>query len=621
MAYIPDNIIDEVRSSTDIVDVVSSYVQLKKRGRNYLGLCPFHKEKTPSFNVNPQMQIFKCFGCGVGGDVYQFVMGMERVEFPEAVRTLAAEAGIEIPERPDSAKGQSENEAIYSALSYAGRYFHEQLRSKSGAAALEYLVKDRGLTETTLVQFGIGYALNDWEAFVTKAQSEKLDVDVLKKAGLSLTSKEGKPLDRYRNRIMIPILSPVGKVLGFGGRWFGKDGDEAKYINSPETPVYHKSSVLYGLYWSKGEIRRREEAILVEGYTDVMGLFQAGVQNVVATCGTSLTQQQAAVLKRYCPTLLLLYDGDDAGRAAALRAIEVVLPEVLIPYVVTLPAEHDPDSFVKEVGRDGFESYVEKHKRDFLSFAFSELSDSSSLPEERARAQRQVIRLLTLIPDELVRESFIRRSADVLGLTEVQIRRELGRLRNRSRRQRSEVIAESRELPERLPVQIEHKPLPEEYILLRLMLEHGEPMVEQVLGNMALTEFTEGPLRETARRLLGLYEDGDIDPSHLLSGEAGDEVKDLVAGIMTREYEPSEHWQSRKIVVPKLDENAQKVASDAMRLLKLDRLKERIDHQREKILRSSHDAEKVAKLQEEMVSLLQAREGIKQAQFSDWNDV
>ncbi len=625
MAFIPDDKVEEVRTSTDIVDVVDSYVKLKKRGRNYLGLCPFHSEKTPSFNVNPEMQIFKCFGCGVGGDVYQFLMRVENLSFPEAVRTLAEASGVELPTGRSDQEPRGKSESIFAALSFAGRYYHANLRSERGKRVLDYLVAHRGLKESTLVQFGVGYALPDWEALVGEAETAKLDSASLVDAGLCVKGRDGRILDRYRNRIMIPILSPVGKVLGFGGRIFGEAEGEPKYINSPETAVYHKSKTLYGLYWTKGAIRRTEEALLVEGYTDVMGLFQAGVENVVATCGTSLTREQAGVLKRYCKVVTLLYDGDVAGVRAASRAVQVLLPEGLIPHVVALPAGHDPDSFALEYGGEGLTDYVQKHKQDFVEFYFKSLVTEDQSPEAKADAQRKTIQLLHLVADELVRESYLKRTARVLGLTEVQIRRVLKASRPRAPRPRKqEEIAIDATASRVSDVQdpTERPLLPEEKTLLRLMLEHGEPVVEQVLGNMALTEFTAGPARETATQILTMYEAGDVDPTGLLSGDAGEAVKNLVAGIFTREVEPSrKNWEKRKIQVPDLDEDAHRVASDAMRLLKLDRLKERIDHQQEKILLFSNDPGRVARLQEEMVALQRARKDIVQSRYSDWNDV
>jgi DNA primase len=639
--YIPDEKVEEVRAASDVVDIVSDYVRLKKRGTNYFGLCPFHHEKTPSFSVNPSMGIFKCFGCGVGGNVFQFVMQVERVSFPESVRMLAERAGIPLPQAEVQADQANELESVYHALRFAARFFYHQLtQTEAGQPALTYL-RDRGFTPQTIKRFGLGYAPDAWDALLTAAAEQPISPDVLEQAGLVIPRKDGSGhYDRYRGRVIFPILSHVGKVLGFGGRILTPAADQPKYINSPETRVYNKSRVLYGLYQAKQAIRRTEEAILVEGYTDVISLHQAGVEHVVAASGTALTAEQVKMLARYAKRVVLLYDADSAGASAALRGIDLVLEQGLSVYAVALPAGEDPDSYVRGNGGDAFETYALKHRNDFVAFKYAQAGRAGGLdtPEGQAETMRAVVASIARMPDPLMQETYMRRAAEVLGVPDIRLYEVLKEMkRDQQRRQAREVRREAAAPVDASPegaadagpqavaapiIVREAEALPEEKILLRLMLDQGSSMVELILGNMSLDEFTEGPAREAARCFLNMYEEGAIDAQRFFDGSLGADVQSLAAEVMMDRYAPSENWQRKQnISVPRLNEDPFEAAASAMALLKLDRVELAIEQLRTKIFQASRDGneEDLRALQEEMMALHALRKNIEQRGFLNWN--
>lgn len=642
---IADQTVEEVRSVADIVEVVGDYVRLKKRGTNYIGLCPFHTEKSPSFNVNPGLGIFKCFGCGEGGDVFAFVSRVEQVPFPEAVRLLAERYGVTIPESEEQASASSEQEAIIEALRFAARFFHDRLvNDPDGEPARAYL-KQRGITSATARKFGLGYAPDRWDALVGAAEAAHVSVEVLEKAGLVLPRRDGSGwYDRYRHRLIFPILSHVSKVLGFGGRILVEDKTQPKYVNSPETLVYHKGRVLYGLSHARHAIRAREEAVLVEGYTDVLALHQAGVEHVVASSGTALTPEQVKLLSRYARRVLLLYDADDAGVKAAARGIDLCLEGGVVPYVVALPDGEDPDSFVRNHGAAAFEDYLKKHRREFVSYLHERARRDGLLdaPDTRAAAQHAIVATLARIPDPLLLESYLQQAASVFDVPDVYLRRALkgGQGSRRSVRREDPdragpglerftsdetdsdrspevgtglVVSRRRTEPDRsMP---RSNVLPEEKTLMRLMLEHGMGLVAHVLTRTSLDEFTEGPAREVAGRLVEQYQAGTIDRTPFLDGTFGPAVQSFAAEVMTDVHEPSLGWSKLKIEVPRLNEDPVAAADSAMTLLKLDRLDERIAETRRSVFEAEQTGEDFRALQEHLLELYEWRRQIEDRQF------
>ena len=634
---IPQDKIEEVRAASDIVDVVGDYVALKQRGTNFFGLCPFHSEKTPSFSVNPSLGIYKCFGCGVAGDVFQFLMAIEQATFVEAVRQLAEKAGIALPEDDQGDELSSEADAIYHALRYAARFYYQSLTSgEQGSVALDYL-RERGFRPETIKRFGLGYAPPGWSALLDRATRDHVAVEVLEKAGLVLARKDSSGhYDRFRDRITFPIISHMGKVVGFGARTMQAESGQPKYVNSPETSVYHKGRVLYGLYQARRAIRQEGETILVEGYTDVMALSQAGVEHVAATSGTALTTDQVKLLGRYAQRVVLLYDADVAGEAASARGLERVLEAGIAAYAVALPPGEDPDSLVRSIGRDAFQRYVTEHRQDFVAFRYglAERNGMLDSPEGQTEAVGQLLDLVSAIADPIAQETYLRRTSEVTGMPQTTLWRALEQrraARGAARGSAPERAPRPPLSPDRLAPAVEgRKPvasperaggrtLPSEETLLRLMVEHGEPMIEFILGHLALSEFTEGPARRAATKLLAQYESGTFAPRALLEESDDPELQNFIAGVMTDRNAPSKNWSRKlKIDVPRLNENEHVSAASAMTLLKLHRVQQEIERIREATYQAQESGADPTELQRQGMVLQNLRKQIERQEFINW---
>ena len=359
---IPDNLIEEIRNKTDIVEVISGYIGLKKVGRNYKTQCPFHNEKTPSFIVSPDKQIYHCFGCNAGGNVFSFVMKHENMEFPEVVEMLAKKAGVVLP-RASGQRGEAANSfanQLYRINELACQFFQEHL-IKNGAAK-EYLVS-RGIGDETIKKFKIGYAPDSWEALISFFKSKNVPSGILEKAGLAIANDKGSHYDRFRNRVIFPIMDVRDKIIGFGARVL--DASLPKYINSPETPIYSKGKNLYGLNFSKESIKKEGYALVVEGYLDFIIPYQAGVQNIIATLGTALTTDQLKLLKRFSNTVIMVYDPDEAGEAASLRNLDLFISEDVNVYIAELTDGLDPDGYIRKFGTEDFLKLVKSSKNLF----------------------------------------------------------------------------------------------------------------------------------------------------------------------------------------------------------------------------------------------------------------
>lgn len=426
---IPDEVVREVRERASILDVVGDYVRLKKAGVNYLGLCPFHSEKTPSFTVNPAKGIYHCFGCGVGGDVISFIRQMEGVSFPEAVRFIARRVGVSIPERPQSIaeKQQAdEREILFALHEIAAGYYHKLLQEDPLAEECrKYLVK-RGVDADIVAAYRLGYAPDAWNSLVTFLQRQGFSLEHAEKAGLIKRKERGGYYDCFRKRLLFPISDIQGRVVGFGGRVL--DDSLPKYLNSPESAIYRKSSLLFGLGMAKQAVREKGEAFIVEGYFDHLALFRAGFKNVAATCGTALTDGHLKLLRRFAAKALLLFDADAAGKKATLRAMDAFLGEGFPARVVEMPVGEDPDSFLATHGADVFEDLVRKAKPVF-EFFFKDLCQQADLGtvEGKIRVLDEVAPRLALIADRVEQDLHIREIARVLAVGEQDVRRKLGK--------------------------------------------------------------------------------------------------------------------------------------------------------------------------------------------------
>ena len=416
--------IDKIKDAVEITEVIGDYISLKKRGANYQACCPFHNEKTPSFNVNPVRQIYKCFGCGAAGDAIKFVMDMDGVGYMEAMKHLAQKYHIEVREEEvtdEAAVRQNEKESLDIILNFAKDFFREQLTNteEGRAIALTYF-RERGLSDPIIEKFQLGYSPSGWDALSGHAIRKGYTPEQLENAGLSIR-REGKEtlFDRFRERVIFPIHNVSGKVIAFGGRILKTDKKAAKYINSPETAVYHKSEVLYGISQAKNAIRQADLCYLVEGYTDVISLHQGGIENVVASSGTSLTVEQIRLISRFTHNITILYDGDAAGIKAALRGLDLVLEEGLNVNVVTFPDNDDPDSYMRKVGSTGFTEHLHAASKDFITFKTEILlADAGDDPFKKAEIIGDIVNSIAKIPDAIKRQVFFARVAERMKIEE-----------------------------------------------------------------------------------------------------------------------------------------------------------------------------------------------------------
>lgn len=422
---ISQHTIQQILSRIDIVEIVGSYVKLKKRGINYLGLCPFHNEKTPSFTVSANKEIYKCFGCGKSGNAIGFLMDLEKYSYVEALRWLANKYGVEVEETavsPEVREQRQVADSLYIINQFAQKYFEEKLyNSEEGQdIGLSYL-KERSFREEVLRKFQVGYSLQDSQSFVSTALNAQYNIELLVKSGL-VAQRDGRSYDNYRGRIIFPVHNQSGKIIGFGARVIGKAERAPKYINTPENELYLKSKILYGSYQARQAIDKMDECLLVEGYTDVISLHQAGIENVVASGGTSLTPDQLRLIHKYTNNLTIIYDGDGAGVKAALRGLELALTEGLNVQLVLIPDNEDPDSYVNKVGASAFQDFVKTNKKEFIIFQLEVmLKDAGNDTNKKAAVVNQMaetISKLNKAEDFTKQQDYIRRCSELLRIEE-----------------------------------------------------------------------------------------------------------------------------------------------------------------------------------------------------------
>jgi DNA primase len=434
MSRIPEYIVDEILQTARIEEVIGEYVQLKRAGSNFKALSPFTEERTPSFFVSPGKQIFKCFSTGKGGNVASFLMEMEHFSYPEALRWLAKRYGIEVPEdkqtTPEELAATNERDSLFIVNEFAQKIFTDRLwnHEQGRAIGLSYFI-ERGFREDIIKKFQLGYCLETGTDLTQAALNAGYKLEYLEKSGLTKSNERGS-FDFFRGRVMFPIHSISGRVLGFGGRTLKSDKNIAKYFNSPESLIYNKSQILYGIHFAKNAIVKFDNCFLVEGYTDVISLHQAGIENVVASSGTSLTQEQIRLIKRYTKNITILYDGDPAGIKASFRGIDLVLAEGLNVKVVLFPDGDDPDSFSKKVSAEDLEVYIRENSRDFISFkTHLLLEESGNDPIKRAELIKGILNSIAVIPDAISRTLFLKECALIFGIEEHLLTGELNKLR------------------------------------------------------------------------------------------------------------------------------------------------------------------------------------------------
>ncbi|MFH0990505.1 MAG: DNA primase [bacterium] len=556
---IPQEKIEEIRSAIDIVDVVGLHVHLKKRGKSFTGLCPFHQEKTPSFTVSQEKQVYHCFGCGKGGNLFTFVMEIEKISFTEAVRSLAEKAGIHVV-YSDVDEQQSEIEALSNVLRYAGLEFHHNLmKTEEGKEALTYF-HQRQFTDDTIRTFGLGYSLQSWDSLLSRATSEGFSREQLLKAGLVRKREDGSEYDYFRGRAMFPILSTSGRIVGFGARKLREDDPLGKYINSPETPVYNKSKILYGLFHSKDAIRSEEHALLVEGYADLISLYQAGIHNVVASSGTALTEEQIQVIARYTKKLFLVYDADSAGSNATLRGMDLALAKDLDVSVVQLPEGEDPDSFIKKYSGKEFRQLQERASSmiDFKAGQFAR-SGAFQSPEGKAEAVRSIVKTIALIPDELKRNFFIKDVSAKYDIYESVLHRELERWIAKGKGVSSKGFLRERAsiTPDRSvrttsgssqPLDA-NAPIPAaERDLLKLLLEDQAEIIQFLFSHLTLSDISNAQIHSAVGMILDRLDEGN--PSQFadwVQSVTDESLKTILTDIALSRYELSKKWHTENL--------------------------------------------------------------------------
>ena len=536
MGRIPDDVIEQVLAAYDVVEVVGRYLPLKSAGRAFKALCPFHEEKTPSFTVNPDRQTFKCFGCGKGGNIFGFLMEHEGLTFPEAVRSLARDRGITVPEVGGEAReDESRVEVVRGALKAAHAFFVRCLASDEGSEARAYLTK-RGYDEDAVRRFGLGYAPQAWDRLVQKAAKRRVGGDVLEEAGLALPRREGGHYDRFRHRVVFPIADLQGRVLTFGARALS-DEDNPKYLNGPETIVFKKANVLYALDRARDAIRKHGphgEALVMEGYTDVLTCHLHGIERAVAGMGTAFTPQQARLLKRFTKRVVLVYDGDEAGRTAAERTLDILLPEGLEVRVVLLPQGRDVDEILLEEGREALEARIAEglDVLDFKLQALAGLHDGST-PRGRAQMAEAVAATITKVPSPVERDQLFRELAERLGgvgteqpLRQVAASILAGAARARPRRTEQGATAA---VPETIARRKQREA--EEFLLAGYLLF---PDLKDSIGRAVGPEdFTSPVLRRIYNAALALQEAGAASDHRALVVRlaADDEAQAVLAGL------------------------------------------------------------------------------------------
>jgi DNA primase len=483
--------IERILDAAQIADVVQEYVPLKKRGVNLLGLCPFHNEKTPSFTVSPSKGIFKCFGCGKGGNSVNFIMEHEHLSYPEALKYLAAKYHIEIEEKEltrEDIEKQNERESMLVLTAYAGRQFKENLfNTDEGISVGLTYFRERGFRHDILKKFDVGYSFERRDAFSRKAVEDGYQQEFLVKTGLSIQHDE-KIFDRFSGRVMFPIHSLSGQILGFGGRVLKSDPKTAKYLNSPESEIYHKSKIVYGIFHARKSISANDRCYLVEGYTDVLSLHEANIENVVASSGTSLTQEQVRLIKRFTQNITILYDGDAAGIKASIRGIDIVLEEGMNVKIVLLPPGEDPDSYSKKVNNEEFTHYLRQNETDFIRFKTQLLlSEAQNDPMSRADLIRDIVKSIAVIPETITRTVYIKECSTLMEVSEPVLYNEVNKLRQ----QKSFQDRNKYPGPEDLPVprittikQVSHDAgsYYSEREIIRLLLKYGSEELERKIS-------------------------------------------------------------------------------------------------------------------------------------------
>ena len=579
---IPRETVEQILQAARIEEVVGEFVTLKKRGSNMWGTCPFHNEKTPSFSVNPARNIFKCFGCGKAGDSAKFLMEHEHFSYPEALRYLAKKYNIKIEEKeqtPEEIMQQSLREKMFNVNEFADKYFVDTLwnTEEGRAIGLEYF-RERGYFDPIIEKFHLGYNpdATHWDAFTEHAKKNGYSEELLEQIGLSIKGQKGL-YDRYHGRVMFPIHNLTGRVIGFGGRILVNDKKSPKYQNSPESEIYDKKQTLYGIYFAKNAIARQDECILVEGYFDVLRMHQIGIENVVASSGTSLTMEQIRLVKRYTKNITMLYDGDAAGIHAALRGTDMILSEGMNVRVVVLPPEHDPDTFGKEYSVEYVTNYLKENAKDFIRFKTELLlKDAESDPIKRGQVIRDIVETISVIPDNIFRITYVKECSRLLDMPEQALTNELNKILRAKLKKTLGVEGEALPEPDTTTTKQEEPAedqLPAGYYqereLVKLLLMYGQETIydereeengEKIFEQVTVAQFIIDDLKMDGiwfvdpvnRKVFDIYDqaldEGRIPDDQFFVSHEDEGVSQLAADLLSTPYK-LDQWEKYGIFV------------------------------------------------------------------------
>ena len=601
--------IDEIKNRIDIVEVVGDFVNLKRSGSSYKALSPFSTEKTPSFYVVPSKGIFKDFSSGKGGDAITFVMEIDGLSYVEALKYLAGKYGIEIKEEEQSdaaQEAQNRRESLYIVMDYANELFKKQLMDTEEGKGIGYsYFKERGFSDETIKEFELGYTLESWDHLYKEAIKKGYQQDLLEEAGL-IVVKENRIYDRFRGRVTFPIQNVTGKVIAFGARTLSKEKKGPKYLNSPETDLYNKSKVLYGLYQAKQSIRQEDNCYLVEGYTDVISLHQAGVTNVVSSSGTALTEEQVKLIKRYSPNVTVLFDGDAAGIRASIRGIDMLLEGDLNVKAVPLPDGEDPDSYARQLGTTAFQHYLQSEAQDIIRFKAGLLmEDISQDPIKRSEAVREMVNSISKIGDPVKRAIYIKECSDLMDISESVLILEQNKLLIERGRKTSisEGPPEPPPMPTAPPEVAVEKDLtsPETAIYyqeresIRVLINYGNEQImnqkeeNQYLLDYFLTEieeieFTHPVYHKILEMIRQHTQEGEVVNMEYLMQHGDEEIKKQCVELSTSKYEISEYWKSKhQIEVPKETEDLKNLTLTNILRLKFRIIQHLVEEQRERL--------------------------------------
>ncbi|WP_421764979.1 DNA primase [Ekhidna sp.] len=610
--------IEEIKNRIDIVEVVGDFVTLKRSGSSYKALSPFTNEKTPSFYVVPSKGIFKDFSSGKGGDAITFVMEVDGLSYVEALKYLAGKYGIEIIEEEQSdeaQEAQNKRESLFIVLNFANEYFQRVLHTsdEGKAIGLTYF-KERGFTDETIKKFELGYSKELWDGLLNEATQKGYNKELLAEAGLVI-DKDGKNYDRFRSRVMFPIHNVSGKTIAFGGRKLSSTDKSAKYINSPETELYHKSKVLYGMFQGKNSIRKEDNCYLVEGYTDVISMHQAGIENVVASSGTALTESQVKLIRRYSENVTVIFDGDQAGIKASMRGIDLLLEGDLNVKAVALPEGEDPDSYAKQLGANGFRDYVAEEAQDIIRFKTKVLlDDTGNDPVKKAGVIKDIVSSITKISDPVKRTVYIKECSDLLGIAESVLVAEQNKIliENRKNQKRDEPAAPSYEdMP---PFPMEQDELVDQLDIgkiiefqekesIRVLVNYGknkiqtrevqdQNLIEYFLNEADEIQFT----NETYRKIVDIFRErlneGEVIDGEYLLNHDDEDIRKTVIDLSADKYELSENWSEKyQIHVPRETEFLRDVTYTNVLRLKFRIVQQLIQEETAKLKHATNESE------------------------------